>query len=464
MKSKSSSADTAVRTERDSMGEMSVPQSALWGASTQRAALNFPIGQLRFGHRFIRTLALVKLACARTNHELGDLDAAKFEAIAHACKQIATGQFDEHFVVSIFQTGSGTSTNMNANEVIANLAKASTDVHPNDHVNMGQSSNDVIPTTIHVTLACAIKNELLPALRKLSRSLGTRARRFNAVLKTGRTHLQDATPVTFGQEFGGYKAQVDSQIKRLNLLVKALSKVALGGTAVGTGINTRLTFASTALTHLSSELGIKFTCADNHFAAQGAIDTLVEAAGCMQTLACALHKIANDIRWMASGPRAGLSELSLPAIQPGSSIMPGKVNPVILEAVMQVSYRVQGNSHTVVCASQASNFELNVALPVVAHSMLESVELLSDACHVFVDKCLYGVAPTQTGPDLVERGLALCTALAPVIGYEKAALIAKEASRSGETILAVAKRHTSLSEEELKRILDPVSMTTPNLN
>jgi fumarate hydratase class II len=329
---------------------------------------------------------------------------------------------------------------------------------------MGQSSNDVIPTTIHVTLACAIQNELLPALRKLSRSLGTRARRFHSVLKTGRTHLQDATPVTFGQVFSGYKAQVDSQIKRLQKLVKSLSKVALGGTAVGTGINTRIAFAGTALDYLSNELGMTFACADNHFAAQGSIDALVEAAGCLQTLACALHKIANDIRWMASGPRAGLSELTLPAIQPGSSIMPGKVNPVILEAVMQVTYRVQGNSHTVVCASQASNFELNVALPVVAHSMLESVELLSDACHVFVDKCLSGVAPTSVGPDLVERGLALCTALAPVIGYEKAALIAKEASRSGETILAVAQRLTDLSEAELKRILDPASMTTPNLN
>lgn len=464
MKSKNSSVNTGVRTERDSMGEMSVPEGALWGASTQRAALNFPIGQLRFEHRFIRTLALVKLACARANHELGDLDKERYEAITQACRQIATGQFDQHFVVSIFQTGSGTSTNMNANEVIASLARASISVHPNDHVNMGQSSNDVIPTTIHVTLACAIQNELLPALRKLSRSLGTRARRFHSVLKTGRTHLQDATPVTFGQVFSGYKAQVDSQIKRLQKLVKSLSKVALGGTAVGTGINTRIAFAGTALGYLSNELGMTFACADNHFAAQGSIDALVEAAGCLQTLACALHKIANDIRWMASGPRAGLSELTLPAIQPGSSIMPGKVNPVILEAVMQVTYRVQGNSHTVVCASQASNFELNVALPVVAHSMLESVELLSDACHVFVDKCLSGVAPTSVGPDLVERGLALCTALAPVIGYEKAALIAKEASRSGETILAVAQRLTDLSEAELKRILDPASMTTPNLN
>ncbi|MDX1989116.1 MAG: class II fumarate hydratase [Candidatus Obscuribacter sp.] len=478
MTKKATAGKQPLRIERDSMGEMSVPSHALWGASTERAALNFPIGNIKFSRPFILSLALIKMAAARANKSLKDLDAQTADAIIAACAGVAAGDYDEHFVVSIFQTGSGTSTNMNANEVIANLARQAlgkdqsdrAGVHPNDHVNMGQSSNDVIPTAIHVALVLELSTRLLPSLKKLSRELSGKARSFKKTLKTGRTHLQDATPVTFGQEFSGYKAQVDASIARLEATVRQLSNVALGGTAVGTGINTREGFAALTLKHLSKDvskaagLPLTFKEAKNHFAAQGSIDALVDAAGALQTLATALNKIANDVRWMASGPRAGLNEVLLPAIQPGSSIMPGKVNPVICEAVMQVGYRVLGNCQTVVFAHQSSNFELNVALPIVAHSLLESVGLLADAASVFVDKCLAGMKTTNSGPQMVERGLALCTALAPVIGYDQAAQIAKEADKTGETILAVALRLTKLSEAELKRILDPEVMTRPGLS
>lgn len=483
--------NSKTRVEKDSMGEMSVPETALWGASTERAARNFPIGSIGFGRAFIRALALIKLSAARANKNIKDLDPTLAAAIEDACLEVAAGKHDEHFVVSIFQTGSGTSTNMNANEVIATLARrklasgktsgkvagkttakskskkaaAPLTVHPNDHVNMGQSSNDVIPTAIHVSVAVELKTVLIPELKRLSKELGVKSKAFDSVIKTGRTHLQDATPVTMGQEFAGYKSQVDASVRRLERSVDELSHVALGGTAVGTGINTHPGFAASTLKILSKELGagIQFTEAENHLAAQGSIDALVDCAGTLSTLATALIKVANDIRWMASGPRAGLNEVLLPAIQPGSSIMPGKVNPVICEALMQVGYRVLGNSQTVLFATQSSNFELNVALPVVAHSLLESVSLLKDGCAAFIDKSLKGMQATATGPALVERGLALCTTLAPVIGYDKAAQIAKEADKTGETILAVAQRLSGLSKAELEKILDPKAMTKPGL-
>ncbi|MBX9940575.1 MAG: class II fumarate hydratase [Candidatus Obscuribacterales bacterium] len=475
------------RIEKDSMGEMLVPANALWGASTQRAVQNFPIGSLRPQPTLISALALIKAAAAQANLQLQDLDAIRAKAIIAAAKQVADGTYDEHFVVGLFQTGSGTSTNMNANEVIAALTKRSLSrssskknksavaqtaatVHPNDHVNMGQSSNDVIPTAIHVAVAVEIAARLIPALQTLQDGLTEKATQYSAAIKTGRTHLQDATPVTFGQEFEAYASQISACINRLKVLVEGLCFVALGGTAVGTGINTRETFAALALRNLSRLVNsrhktkLRFREAPNHLAAQGSIDSLVDAAGVLQTLSTALIKIANDIRWMASGPRAGLNEILLPAIQPGSSIMPGKVNPVICEAIMQVGYRTLGNCQTVVYATQSSNFELNVALPVVSYSLLESLQLLSDAVVVFQEKCLDGLAPTRTGAALVERGLALCTALAPVVGYDLAASIAKEADSTGETILAVALRRTQIERSQLEKILDPMTMTRPGLS
>jgi len=481
------SGQTPSRIEKDSMGEMHVPANALWGASTQRAVQNFPIGNLKPQSTLISALALIKAAAAQANLQLNDLDAIRAKSIIAAAKQVADGTYDDHFVVGLFQTGSGTSTNMNANEVIAALTKQSLSrggakktqntaaqttvvVHPNDHVNMGQSSNDVIPTAIHVAVTVEIAARLIPALQTLQDGLSEKAAQYRTAIKTGRTHLQDATPVTFGQEFEAYASQISTCIKRLNNLLEGLSSVALGGTAVGTGINTRETFATLALRNLSRLVNsrhktkLRFREAPNHLAAQGSIDSLVDAAGVLQTLSTALIKIANDIRWMASGPRAGLNEILLPAIQPGSSIMPGKVNPVICEALMQVGYRTLGNCQTVVYATQSSNFELNVALPVVSYSLLESLQLLSDAVVVFREKCLDGLTPTSTGADLVQRGLALCTALAPVVGYDLAASIAKEADSTGETILAVALRRTQLDRSQLEKLLDPMTMTRPGLS
>jgi fumarate hydratase class II len=448
------------------MGEMSVPANAYWGASTQRAVLNFPISNLRFNRSMIKALALIKLAAAKTNAENGDLPKTIADAIATAAQEVADGALDEHFVVDIFQTGSGTSTNMNANEVIArranqNLVDIKSKIHPNDHVNMGQSSNDVIPTAIHLAALLDIKERLLPALKELSRSLGRKAKQFDKVIKTGRTHLQDATPITLGQEFLGYKGQVDNAIKRLRYAQGRLSQVALGGTAVGTGINTKAGFAKATLAELSLLAGVKVKETSNHFQAQSSIDEIVDCSGVLKTIATSIYKIANDVRWMGSGPRAGLAELLLPAVQPGSSIMPGKVNPVICESTMQVCFKVIGNDATVTLASQASSFELNVALPVAAHCLLESITLLAAASANLNNNCLKGLKATANGPALVERGLALCTALAPVVGYDLAAEIAKEAAQSGETILLVAQRKTSLSLDELKRLLDPFAMTKP---
>lgn len=451
----------AMRVERDSMGEMLVPAHASYGASTQRAVLNFPISDLRFGRSFIRALALIKYAAAKSNGANGDLALPLAQAIAKTSLEVANGLHDHHFVVDIFQTGSGTSTNMNANEVIAHLAAADLQsaVHPNDHVNMGQSSNDVIPTAIHLAALLEIADNLIPALKELSATLGARAKSFKKVIKTGRTHLQDATPITLGQEFRGYKGQIDNAIKRLRYAQSRLSQVALGGTAVGTGINTRAGFAAATLAVLSAEAGVTVRETSNHFQAQSTIDEIVEVSGILKTIAGSLYKIANDVRWMGSGPRAGLAELILPAVQPGSSIMPGKVNPVICESTMQVCFKVMGNDLTVTMAGQASSFELNVAMPVAAHALLESITLLSRAAENFSRQCIKGLKASKNGPDLVERGLALCTALAPVVGYDLAAKIAKEAAQSGETILDVACRLTTLSRAELAVLLDPFSMT-----
>lgn len=471
MKSKNQGAPSS-RIERDSMGEMSVPADAYWGASTQRAVINFPISSLRFGRSFIRALALIKLAAAVTNEKSGALSPAQANAIRQAAQEVADGQFDQHFVVDIFQTGSGTSTNMNANEVIATRARQllsesrqptnpTVTVHPNDHVNMGQSSNDVIPSAIHLAALLDIREELKPALKALSKALGSKSRQFKKVIKTGRTHLQDATPITLGQEFQGYKGQIDNAVKRLKVVEDRLCKLALGGTAVGTGINTEAGFAAETLAELSRQVGFRVSETDNHFQAQSTIDDVVDSSGALKTLATSLAKIANDIRWMGSGPAAGLYELQLPAVQPGSSIMPGKVNPVICESTIQVCYKVIGNDTTITLASQASSFELNVALPVAAFCLLESIQLLAAAANNFTERCLLGLTATATGPALVEKGLALCTALAPIVGYDKAAKIAKEAAASGETIFAAARRLTDLSDEKLKEVLDPFTMTKP---
>jgi len=458
------------RVEHDSMGEVSVPNHAYWGASTARAISNFPVSNLRFSRPFIRALALIKLAAATVNRDNGKLQGDLAKAIIQAAGEVAEGKFDQHFVVDIFQTGSGTSTNMNANEVIAvrsreHLGKSKITgiglVHPNDHVNYGQSSNDVIPTAMHVAALAELKAKLLPALDQLSVSLGKKVRQFRRVIKTGRTHLQDATPITLGQEFSGYKAQVDAARKAIKIAGDRLSYVALGGTAVGTGINTDAGFAADTLAVLSQHLGFIVKESRNHFAAQATIDDVVAVSATLKSLAVSLTKIGNDLRWMASGPRAGLAELALPDLQPGSSIMPGKVNPVALESLLMVCARVVGNDATIAMAGASGNFELNVMLPVSAHALLESIEILASSVKNLSEKCIDGLSATKTGPAQVARSLALCTALAPHVGYDKAAKIAKEAQATGDTILAVALRHTDLGEARLKVLLDPFAMIRP---
>ncbi|WP_376795610.1 class II fumarate hydratase [Thermogemmatispora sp.] len=458
------------RIERDSMGEMRVPANAYYGASTQRAVLNFPISDLRFPRAFIRALGQIKQAAAQTNAELGLLDERLAAAIVQAAQEVIDGKLDEHFVVDIFQTGSGTSTNMNANEVIANRAsellggaRGSRLVHPNDHVNFGQSSNDVIPTAIHLSALVSIDKELIPALEEMQRVLHEKAEAFWPIIKTGRTHLQDATPIRLGQEFLGYAGQIERAIARLRHAESELSEVALGGTAVGTGVNTHPEFAARVCRRLSDMNGVSVRETSNHFQAQSTLDNAVEASGALNTLAVSLMKIANDIRWMGSGPRAGFGEIELPAVQPGSSIMPGKVNPVIAESLCMVCAQVMGNHTTITVAGQAGNFEINVMMPVTAYNLLQSISLLSAAVRNFTEQCLRGIKATEKGPEMVERGLAICTALAPIIGYDAAAEIAKEAHRSGRTVREVARERTQLSEEELNRILDPERMTQPGL-
>ncbi len=459
-----------VRIERDSMGQMEVPADALYGASTMRAVLNFPISDLRFPRTFIRALGLVKQAATKTNMSLGVLDETVGNAIVEAAQEVIDGKFDRHFVLDVFQTGSGTSTNTNANEVIANRASqilggdlGSRLVHPNDHVNLGQSSNDVIPTSMHLAALIAIKEDLIPGLETLRDELQKKSDEFWPVIKTGRTHLQDATPVRLGQEFLGFAGQAENGIRRLWRTQEALAEVALGGTAVGTGVNTHPEFSARTCQTLSETTGVAVRETDNHFQAQATLDAVVEASGELKTIAISLHKIANDIRFIACGPRSGLAEITVPEVQPGSSIMPGKVNPVIAESVIQVAAQVVGNDATVTLAGQGGYFELNTMMPVAAYNLLQSIALLAASANNFAEQCVKGIEATDVGPAMVEKGLMLGTALAPAIGYDAAAAIAKEASATGQTIREVAKLRTEISDAELEQLLNPEEMTKPSL-
>ena len=453
------------------MGEFEVPSSAYYGAQTMRAVVNFPISDLRFPRSFIRAMGLIKMVAAQVNAELGLLDGNLSDAIVQAAQEVADGRFDDQFVVDIFQTGSGTSTNMNANEVISNRAieilggeiGSRNPVHPNDHVNTSQSSNDVIPTAIHVSALSQIDEELIPALRGLQGELHRKAEEFMPVIKTGRTHLQDATPVRLGQEFEGYAGQIERGIERLRRAGDELSEVALGGTAVGTGLNTHPEFARRVCAKLSAVLGVEVRETGNHFQAQSTLDNIVAASGALKTVAVSLMKISNDLRWLGSGPRAGVGEIDLPAVQPGSSIMPGKVNPVIPESVCQVAAQVVGNDATIALAGQSGNFEINVMMPVAAYNLLQSIALLASSARNLADQCVSGLTATSKGPEMVEKGLSIVTTLVPLIGYDAAAAIAKEAQATGKTVKEVALDTTDLSEEELNRTLDPSSMTEPGL-
>jgi fumarate hydratase class II len=454
------------RVEEDSMGEVEVPKDALYGAQTQRAVDNFPVSDLRFGRRFIHAIGVVKLSAALANNELGLLDDEKKDAIVQAAREVADGEHDDEFPVDIFQTGSGTSTNMNANEVIANRAceivgaeKGSKEIHPNDHVNMGQSSNDVIPTSIHVAALTAVEEELLPALRNLHGELDEKANEFDDIVKTGRTHLQDATPVRLGQEFSGYAAQIEKGTERVEKSRDSLRELAVGGTAVGTGLNTHPDFPEKVVENVSEETGVEFQEADNHFEAQAARDAVVETSGAIKTVAASLMKIANDLRWLSSGPRTGFGEIDLPAVQPGSSIMPGKINPVIPESVCQVVAQVTGNDAAINVGGQAGNFELNVMKPVMAHNLLQSVELVANVSDLLADRCVSGIeANEETCQEDAERSLSIVTALAPHIGYDDAAEIAKQAMKEGRTVREVGLEH-GLSEDELDDYLDVRRMT-----
>jgi fumarate hydratase class II len=456
----------ATRIERDSMGEMAVPADALYGASTQRAVLNFPISGQRFPRRFIRALALLKLAAAETNAELGLIDADIARAIAAAASSVADGAHDDQFPIDIYQTGSGTSTNTNMNEVVAHIATGRLGdgrrVHPNDDVNRCQSSNDDIPTALQLSAALAIEEALIPALVRLQETLATKAEEFWPIVKTGRTHLQDATPIRLGQEFQGYAGQVEEAIRRVQAARDELLTVPLGGTAVGTGINAHPEYAARTCARLTELLTLPVREAPNHFHAQATLDVPIAAHGAIRTTALGLWKIGSDIRLMGMGPRAGIAEVALPETQPGSSIMPGKVNPVIIESLTMVAARVVGNDATIAFAQTGSFLELNVMLPVTAVAMLESIELLAAATANLADRVVTGLAATDRGPSLVEQGLMLATALAPVIGYDEAATLAKEALKSGRTIRELALER-GMAADELDRLLDPASMTEPGL-
>ena len=453
---------TEYRIERDSMGELQVPADALWGAQTQRAVQNFPVSGLVMPPAFIHALGLIKESAAQANLDLGLLDADLAQAIQAAARCVAEGAYDDQFPIDVFQTGSGTSTNMNANEVIAHLAHAAgvDAVHPNDHVNMCQSSNDVIPTTIQVSACLQVAQRLIPALRHLAETLDIKADELAGVAKTGRTHLMDAMPVTFAQELGCWSAQIRSNIQRIKSAMKRLRKLPLGGTAVGTGINAHPEFGPCVAAVLRARTGIKFESADNLFEGISSQDASVEMSGQLKTLACSLMKIANDLRLMNSGPLAGIGEIELPALQPGSSIMPGKVNPVIPEAVCMVCAQVIGNDATVTVAGQSGLFQLNVMLPVVALNLLQSIELLSTASLLLADAAISGFRVRQDViRQALERNPILVTALNPVIGYELGARTAKQAYKEGRPIKDVALETTSLSAAELERLLDPLEIT-----
>ncbi|MEX2495278.1 MAG: class II fumarate hydratase [Woeseia sp.] len=454
--------EKSYRRECDSMGELEVPKAALWGAQTQRAVNNFPISGIPMPRRFIAALGLVKWAAAGANAELGLLTSDKAVAIQKAALAVAAGEHDAQFPIDVFQTGSGTSSNMNANEVIARLAGEllGAPVHANDDVNMSQSSNDVIPTCVHLSAALSVHEDLLPALQKLKKALEKKAAETQSVVKTGRTHLMDAMPVTMGQELGGWAAQIDSSVKRLRDTLKRLTAIAQGGTAVGTGINAHPKFGSKVAVLLSERTGVEFRQAESLFAALGSQDTAVETSGQLRALAVALTKIVNDLRWMNSGPLAGIAEIELPPLQPGSSIMPGKVNPVVPEAVAMVCAQVIGNDATIAVAGQSGNFQLNVMLPVIAYNLLQSIGILAASANCLAGETISGFRVNRDNIEkAVGRNPILVTALNPVIGYEKGAAIAKKAYAEGRAIREVAREMTDLTDEELDRLLDPAGLT-----
>ena len=451
------------RKEKDSLGTVTVPEDAYYGASTQRAINNFPISGLRFSRSFIFSLAMIKKCAAMVNGELGLLDEKISKSIVASAQEIMEGKFDTQFPVDVFQTGSGTSTNMNMNEVIASRANETITgekggkipVHPNDHVNLGQSSNDVIPSALHISALTRIKGRLVPALLRLKKSLLHKTSEMGDIKKIGRTHLQDAVPIFLGQEFSGYARQVALGIKRIEAVEGRLSELALGGTAVGNGLNTHPDFAEKVVALISKHSNLNFTEAENHFEAQGAQDAAVETSGALKTIAVSLVKICNDIRWLGSGPRCGLGEISIPSVQPGSSIMPGKINPVIPEAVIQAAAQVMGNDTTIMIGGQAGNFELNVMLPVIAYNLLQSIDILSSGADVLAEKCIDGIhANRENCAGNIEKSLAIATYLVPHVGYDKAAAIASKAHETGKTIIQVAGEEEILSEKELNKIFN----------
>jgi len=453
---------TDYRIEHDSMGALEVPADALWGAQTQRAVTNFPVSGLRMPRQFIRALGLIKWAAASVNHDLGYLFADMADAVKSAALEVAGGQHDEHFPIDVFQTGSGTSSNMNANEVIANLAgrKSGKTVHANDHVNMGQSSNDVIPSAIHLSAALGLTESLLPALKHLAGVIETRADELSGIVKTGRTHLMDAMPLRFDQELSGWAAQINADYQRVAGVLSRLSGLAQGGTAVGTGINAHPEFGIRIAACLAERTDIAFRPADSYFEALSCQDTAVELSGQLKTTAVSLMKIANDLRWMNSGPLAGLGELKLPALQPGSSIMPGKVNPVIPESAAMAAAQVIGNDTAIAVAGQSGNFQLNVMLPVIAHNLLQSIELLANSARLLADGAIAGFSVSEFHVQAaLQRNPILVTALNPVIGYDKAAAIAKRAYRECRPIMDVAAEETELSREKLESLLNPSELT-----
>ena len=455
---------TKTRTERDTMGEMTLPADALWGATTQRAVENFPISGEPLPAEVIRALGMVKLAAARVNLRLGLVDPSIAGAIEAAAEQVVRGEHDREFPIDVFQTGSGTSSNMNANEVIGTLASRAlgSKVHPNDHVNLGQSSNDVVPTVLHVAAVIAIEEQLLPALRYLSAALTAKAVEFDGIVKIGRTHLMDAVPIRLGQEFGGWARQVALAAERVEATLPGLRELAIGGTAVGTGLNTHAEFGSRVAAELSAMTGHAFVEAADHFEAQGAQDAYVFTAGALTSAASSLMKVANDIRLLGSGPQAGLAELVLPAIQPGSSIMPGKVNPVICEAVIQVGAQVTGNSLAVTIGGQWGQLDLNTMLPMMARNLLESVRLLANVSRLFVDKCIAGIeANAERAEGYVEKSISMATALNPHIGYDKAAAIAKKAHATGRTVREIAYEESGMTREQVDEALHPHRQTVP---
>jgi fumarate hydratase class II len=453
------------------MGEMQVPSDAYYGAQTQRAIENFQISDFTLSKSMINSLAIIKRSAALVNYQLGLIDKDIKDAIVNASDEILSGKFDDQFLIDIFQTGSGTSSNMNCNEIISNRASeimggtigTKTPVHPNDHVNLGQSSNDVIPTAIHIAANILIEKELIPSLNFLKTELERKSIEFKNIIKIGRTHLQDATPITLGQEFSGYSFMIKNAIQRIESTQKSMSELAIGGTAVGTGINTHSKFGSLMALEISKYTDIEFIEALNHFEAQGAQDAAVETSGALKSIAVSLSKIANDIRWLGSGPRAGLGELILPAVQPGSSIMPGKTNPVICESIIQACAQIIGNDLAITIGGQGGVFELNLMLPLIAHNLTSSISILSNSATIFTNKLIKGLkADTEKCASYIEGTLAMCTSLAPIIGYDKAAELAYEAYKTGKTVREIALKNNVLDKNQLNKILDPKSMIEPS--